>query len=27
LAHTVCCFLNRLSGRALLQFDGLIADW
>jgi hypothetical protein len=26
LAHTVCCFLNRLSGRALLQFDGLIAD-
>jgi hypothetical protein len=26
LAHTVCCFLNRLFGREILQFDGLITD-
>jgi hypothetical protein len=25
LAHTVCCFLNRLCSRSLLQFEGLIA--
>lgn len=26
LAHTVCCFLNRLYGRELLEFDGLITN-
>lgn len=26
LAHTVCCFLNRLYGRELLKFDGLITN-
>gem|GEM_PF-1190574 len=24
LAHTVCCYLNRLAGRELLQFEALI---
>ncbi len=26
LAHTVCCWLNRMAGRELLQFDGLVAS-
>jgi hypothetical protein len=26
LAHTLCCWLNHMLGRDLLQFDGLVSD-